>query len=110
MFTGWLFTGWLFTGWLFKLTGWLFTGWLFAGWLFTGWLLTQVGYIVPLHCITNLCKYCRLVNTVINQPAPWGAGWLSSRLVISGWLLHLARLVCEGFMVVVSSSHTRLRT
>ena len=62
--------------------------------------LPHVGYMDQKYEITNVrspAGWLLLHNSVITNMRATklqGAGWLSRMLVISCWLLHLARLVC----------------
>ena len=80
--------------------GYSHVGYSHVGYSHVGYL-PHVGYTGQRYEITNVrspAGWLLLHNSVITNMRATklqGAGWLSRMLVISCWLLHLARLVCN---------------
>ena len=91
--------------------GYSHVGYSHVGYSHVGYL-PHVGYMDQKYEITNVrspAGWLLLHNSVITNMRATklqGAGWLSRMLVISCWLLHLARLVCLA-RVISSLGHGR---
>ena len=90
--------------------GYSHVGYSHVGYSHVGYL-PHVGYMPQRYEITNVrspAGWLLLHNSVITNMRATklqGAGWLSRMLVISCWLLHLARLVCHRYTPVHSGMH-----